>query len=181
MIYLYVTPEGIVNLIEGDKMPADPTPHQGFGEAIKNIDALESAKASSVPVDDQERAKKIIARQINELNPNSSESTFMQPGVFYGPFDISVQWDWINPCIPAKKCLKSAESSCTPCKQNCEKIFRVALLKEAVGKLEEKEDDELKEKIEFIKGAFQCFVGFSTTERLEEFLKESRFTITRKH
>jgi hypothetical protein len=40
--------------------------------------------------------------------------------------------------------------------------------------------EELLEKIEFIKGAFQCFVGYEGLDGLKNFLKESKFTITRK-
>jgi hypothetical protein len=40
--------------------------------------------------------------------------------------------------------------------------------------------DGLEEKIEFIKGAFQCYVGYKTTAGLIKFLSEAEFTIVRK-
>ena len=47
-----------------------------------------------------------------------------------------------------------------------------------VEKVESQE--ELREKIEFIKGAFQCFVGYEGTNGFEQFLKQAKFQITRK-
>ena len=43
-----------------------------------------------------------------------------------------------------------------------------------------KEEQNLSEVIEFIKGAFQCYVGYEKTDGLENFLKESKFQFTRK-
>lgn len=37
--------------------------------------------------------------------------------------------------------------------------------------------DQEKELVEFIKGVFQCYVGFKTTDRMHEFIEQSDFVI----
>ncbi len=44
---------------------------------------------------------------------------------------------------------------------------------------EVEDQEEFLQKIEFIKGAFQCFVGYKNHDGLKKFLKESKFSITR--
>lgn len=125
MIYLYV------NLIEGEKMPAEPKDvcRQCEGKGwITGIERpcscnpggawrsskttfqryhenLESAKASSVPVDDQDTAWRLIRPDINlaknfKMNDRNSLSyrignhhfeTSWLADAFYGPFDIGYE------------------------------------------------------------------------------------------
>lgn len=49
-----------------------------------------------------------------------------------------------------------------------------------ISPIKNENQEELKEKIEFIKGAFQCYVGFEDTDGLLKFLEESNFKIVRK-
>jgi hypothetical protein len=97
------------------------------------------------------------------------ETPYIIPGLDY-------QHEWTNPCIPVRRCLISTE---TPCKNDigCQKAYMQAIL---LLPKQEEEEQYLKEKIEFIKGAFQCYVGYENTDGLKKFLNESHYTISKK-
>lgn len=195
MIYLYVTPSGSVNLIEGEEMPIhiySDSPKETESKMFQ--DALRRAKASSVPVapDDQNYVRAIITGSMGDRGETWDGPT---PEKVYGPFDFGVQWDWINPCIPEKKCLKEVHGR--PCPKDCKSIYRVAIIKdnsEPVGKLEEKEESpeerearewELWRDFLYIVGSKRYllhgedFMG-TNWEDLMGILKSEGFTITRK-
>lgn len=97
MIYLYVTPSGYVNLIEGDKIPSELGRIYG-SESIKqawyqaHYNVIQRCKASSVPVDDQERAKKLCfvnkRGYATALDEFSKLRDVIPADTIYGPFDI---------------------------------------------------------------------------------------------
>lgn len=193
-----VKPEDHPNVKSGMDQYSEPLETNGFWlTRLKNYEAdLHAVKAGSVPVDDQERAKKIIMRWLNDQPLGQG---MIEPERVYGPFDIELKRQGIccTPIAPninhhgdCDKCdgykevaiLLPEKELCPTCNKGkefdlCSNSFHFP---EPVGKLEEKEEDDLKEKIEFIKGAFQCFMGYPDTSGLLTFLKESRFTITRK-
>lgn len=103
MIYLYVTPSGIVNLIEGEKMPIGERKTcggKGFCcdwntpcQSMEYDKHLQAAKASSVPVDDQERGRKLCFDALYETDGDRMTNRHIRThdGVFYGPFDIEYE------------------------------------------------------------------------------------------
>lgn len=119
MIYLYVTPSGSVNLIEGDKIPIGERKTcggKGFCcdyntpcQSLEYEKHLQAAKASSVPVDDQERAVKIVQESImgtgkgeNSINPYG---LVLPTDRVYGPFDIGYK--------KGLKCKQEGKPTCT--------------------------------------------------------------------
>lgn len=131
-IYLHSTPEGI-KLIEGDKMPVMPErDYRRYGTATEYVfkieygkyeAAIQAAKASSVLVQDQEKARKTIIDHLKEMelqrcrtNRGSVESPIysvprkeymeIKRDTIYGPFniryEIKKQWkqDQKNEYIP---------------------------------------------------------------------------------
>jgi len=103
-IYLYSTPEGI-NLIEGYKMP--PVYHsedwyKKYSESHNHASPklsyqadLQAAKESSVPIQDQERAKKMIELLLyekrKELTFQDISSLDVMANVIYGPFTVGYE------------------------------------------------------------------------------------------
>lgn len=221
MIYLYVTPSGIVNLIEGDKMPVKPErpPDQietykgtmyfggdvlGYEPRLKKYEkALAAAKASSVPVDDQERAFELLEpflrpiRQRIAKEKQANESFVASYGLdideakgsIYGPFNIGYE-------------IKDHGCCGHPCEdyndvcmdQGCKWGHRkIAILKnnsEPVGKPEEKETPEqfyarsrypeMKDKFDKSAARFSYDDMMQFADDYIEAIKE-RFTIARKH
>lgn len=144
MIYLYVTPSGSVNLIEGDKMPKEPVKYWGVSDKLYAYDtqiyedAIESAKASSVPVDDQDAAWKLIFQEPQmqsmtsfKYNPADGCVSYREgnqhysrtvPQDVYGPFDIGYE-------IGHRCTYLQTDGKCDDCFRN-NLCAKVAILKE---------------------------------------------------
>lgn len=106
--YLYSSPSGI-ELIEGDKMPVRPVkpPDEipthagtlciggdvfGYDKAMKKYEAaLQAAKASGIPVEDQERGEDMIIMTFDPRGSTNKPDPKIKPGEIYGPFDISYE------------------------------------------------------------------------------------------
>lgn len=92
MIYLYITPSGSVNLIEGDKMPVKDFPSFWQKAMAEYERKLQAAIDSSIPCSDQDFAKELIEQYLfsrrKELHFIEIESLKPYPGVFYGPLNV---------------------------------------------------------------------------------------------
>lgn len=109
--YAYSTPEGI-KLIEGDKMPVMPV----YSDIVRHTHyywqvneykrllqkyeaALQAAKASSVLVQDQHKARTIIMGFITERNPKWPEQVLeIKPDTIYGPFTVGYRIEEHGSC-----------------------------------------------------------------------------------
>lgn len=91
-----------------------------------------------------------------------------------------IQWQCNHKFEP----LTNGVKFCVLCGQMENNIPTVATYGTTYTEQEPKESQEdkptLEDKIEFIKGAYQCYVGFPGWDGLLKFLKESKLTITRK-
>lgn len=193
--YLHTTPSGI-QLIEGDKMPVKPVDICGPSEVASCYDRLchegrsktycfkryhyeqeiERAKASGIPVKDQERAVSLIAHGKTILDIEKAKAHYCKPGEVYGPFDIGYRLKYDSPCVPKNKCVKPGA-----CGETCEALQLVAILL-LESKLQEKEEQELREQIAQILRdniTFSGQVGYYVIHGAIDKLIEL-FTITRK-
>lgn len=94
-IYLYSTPEGPINLMKAENMPVKPIQTNAWNgkdyreNAFNNSQqfhyeqALQAAKASSVPIQDQFQARLLIYIK------NNSED--IKPDTIYGPFTVEYE------------------------------------------------------------------------------------------
>lgn len=137
MIYLYVTPSGSVNLIEGDKMPVGKRKTcggKGFCcdwntpcQSMEYDKQLSAAKASSVPVDDQDAAWRMIFHELPEAkdfkklkqtvtyrigNDHYQRALHSNPDFTYGPFDISFEIQ--------SRCCANENLAIGMCERDCE-------------------------------------------------------------
>jgi hypothetical protein len=121
--------------------------------------ALASAKSSAVKVKNE--------KDILDFIRANSELSIFKDGKLYTLTGYEAKSD--------KHCQHDScpiEGACDHCANE------VTLVTITPIKSESQED--LKEKIEFIKGAFQCYVGYEDTTGLVRFLDEAKFTIQTK-
>lgn len=159
--YLYVTPDGSINLIEGEKMAVMPERDYRHGTSTEYVfkieyevyeAALKTAKASSVPVQDQDKTKNIIAKEIIE-------------GAIYGPFSGEYEIQEFHYC---KQCGAYKSIKRIPC-QNA-----------YCGKTTEKVAILLPEKKQKIKCTCPCHTSDTVTMHFYPCCDEYGFELNRK-
>ena len=127
--YAYSTPEGSINLIEGDKMPVEPIkpPDEipthagmlciggdvfGYEKAMKKYEAsLQRAKEQAVPVDDSVKWLKAVGLTGD-----------LQPDTIYGPFSLRYEIKGVC-CSPI-----SPNIIHQGCCDTCDRYTEVAIL-----------------------------------------------------
>lgn len=169
--YLYSSPSGI-ELIEGDKMPVRldhpceaGIPGPGCPMCIGYEAAQQAAKASGIPVKDQERAKAMIKSHLKEKNPGLPAVMFEE--TVYGPFDIS--YELMEAC-GNDSC--AMDAGC----EHCQKPVKIAILLPE-SKLPEKEQRETFNML-FCQYFDLIKAGHSEHTTVTELMEH--FTITRK-
>jgi hypothetical protein len=88
---------------------------------------MSSALDQAKPFEDQDEISVIVA--------DTGSGPFDE--VLYTIPEIDVEWHWVNPCIPERRCLKDIEN---PCKQNCEKQYLTARIARIIPQEESKND-----------------------------------------
>jgi hypothetical protein len=189
--YLYSSPEGVIKLIEGDKMPVKPVkpPDEipthagtlciggdvfGYEKAMKKYEAaLQAAKEQAVTVADQEKAKRIIMQWLNDQPLGQG---MIEPERIYGPFSLRYEIE--------SKCGKFGFNTviCGKCFSDgngCQEPVKVAILY----------DDTPEKEPDFEVWASEYAESFKTGEWFENIRKEAylhalqrlwKLTITRK-
>lgn len=173
MIHLFLTPTGDLKAFE--------KPLHIYSDAPKEEDskmyraALESAKASAVKVKNRDEAiKYLFNSNLGEWYESSWQFFHdMKDNKIYSLEGYKMEMDY-DMCGHA---CDDYESHCWY--RGCKNIVKLAIIS-PIEPLEDTGSKELLDKIEFIKGAFQCFVGYAGHDGLINFLKESKFQITRK-
>ena len=175
---LYINKEGKVQYIAD--LPEEPKAIcDQSKESYQNwYKALQDAKDSAIDCADQE-AWKFQLWCISRILLNSTLEEW-----------LSKNLDTIHPFPEGYEVTKEKWGvCCSPMPEYgvvhhgayCSECAKYSEIEEAViTKKEEPKQEELREKIEFIKGAFQCYVGYENTDGLVTFLQESKFQITRK-
>lgn len=83
----------------------------------KHKSEVDRAHATAIPVKNKEYAINYIGKLLGVDNPT-------KPGVY--PYNGEITWEWVNPCIPKRAC----QAEGTPCKYDCQLLYRVAILVE---------------------------------------------------
>lgn len=118
--YLHSSPEGVIKLIEGDKMPVKPDhpceqlPDRGCPIcAGYKLDLWAAKKEDTVTVVDQHRAKTIIMGFIAERNPKwPAQVLEIKPDTIYGPFSLRYE---IREACQHESC--PVDAMCEHCKE----------------------------------------------------------------
>ena len=173
--HAYSTPEGI-KLIEGDKMPPEPTygkwhydDRENLQKALAYDKALQAAKASAVPIQNEIVAVSLIAHGQTILDLEKAKAHYCKPGTIYGPFTVGYRIE--------KQCqYKETDGNCPDCFRGslCQKI---AIIKES-------NEDEYQVWLEY--GRLEMMYSFEGAEKnvsnpsryVFDKIKE-KFTITR--
>lgn len=129
--------------------------------------SLESAKREAVPFEDQDVIKKIINIQCFAQKPPDAPRYLSNDTFYEFDFDGTVN-------------VNDVFSHCSPGIKHYNRVARLIPAKQEEPKESQNEKPTLEEQFEFIKGAYQCYVGFPGWDGLLKFLTESQFTITRK-
>jgi hypothetical protein len=115
-----------------DGFPEKPD-RSNFGDAQKEgfmvskfqeaEDAYEKSIKDSIPFENHNDCFFVLCDKYKPKDRSVAVKFQLVEGATY-QIDKKIEWTWINPCIPTKKCLNKETDS--PCKQNCAKMFVAA-------------------------------------------------------